>query len=83
MREIHLIHKFVGAEQGHTSLNSRIVIRLIEALAKGITRPDFGGYFFEWATLILGTWLVFSGIRAARGEHVEVPEEVDGAVQPI
>lgn len=35
--------------------------------------------FLDYAALILGCWLVFSGIRAVRSQHVEVPEDIDGA----
>jgi hypothetical protein len=35
--------------------------------------------FLDYAALILGGGLIFSGIRAIRRQHVEVPEDVDGA----
>lgn len=35
--------------------------------------------FLDWAALLLGAWMIFGGVRAIRREHVEIPEDVDGA----
>lgn len=35
--------------------------------------------FHDWAALIIGGGLIFSGVRGIRREHVEIPEDVDGA----
>ena len=34
--------------------------------------------FFEWAALIVGAGLIFSGVRVIRRHHVRVPEEYTG-----
>lgn len=34
--------------------------------------------FHDYAALILGLGFIFSGTRAIRRQHVEVPENVDG-----